>query len=100
MLGVCEDSITGWENNRSEVSIPYYPKIINFLGYIPFKLDTSTLGGQIKLYRYLHGLTQKELAYELAINESTLYNYERGKHKVSTKIFKKLETLLHVIHCN
>lgn len=68
-IGVCEESITLWENNLSKPTVSYYPHIIKFLGYIPFDVDVSTLSGQIKLYRYLQGLTQKNLAHKLSINE-------------------------------
>ena len=59
-IGVTEDCITLWENNHSKPTVSYYPKIIQFLGYVPFEVDTSTLGGQIKLYRYLHGLSKEK----------------------------------------
>jgi len=94
IIGVCEDSITLWENNRNEPQIVHYPKIIQFLGYIPFEVDTSTLGGEIKLYRYLHGLSQEELALKLNINQSTVFHYENNKHNPSPKIFKRLRPLL------
>jgi DNA-binding XRE family transcriptional regulator len=93
-IGVCEDSITFWEKNRNKPSIIYYPKIIQFLGYVPFDIDASTLGGQIKLYRYLHGLSQEDLALNLDINESTVFHYEKNKHKPSPKILIKFKSLL------
>lgn len=93
-IGVCEDSITLWENNRNEPSIIYYPKIIQFLGYVPFDVDDSTLGGKIKLYRYLHGLSQTELALKLEVNESTVFHYENNKHKPLPKTLRKFKLLL------
>lgn len=93
IVGVCEDSITIWENNRSEPYVSYYPNIINFLGYVPFEVDVSTLGGQIKMHRFLHGLTQEQLALKLNINESTVYYYENNKHKPLPKTCKKLNRL-------
>ncbi|HTE01621.1 MAG TPA: helix-turn-helix domain-containing protein [Mucilaginibacter sp.] len=36
ILGVCEDSITGWENERSRPQSRYYSVIIEFLQYSPF----------------------------------------------------------------
>ncbi|MEP7111217.1 MAG: helix-turn-helix transcriptional regulator [Ferruginibacter sp.] len=93
-IGVCEDSITYWENNRCEPTVKYYPNIIQFLGYVPFEVDTFTLGGQIKLYRYLNGLTQEELALKLDINESTVFQYEKNEHKPNAKTLRKLESLL------
>lgn len=93
IIGVCEDSITFWETNKSQPSINYYPSIIKFLAYIPFEVDDSTLGGKIKLYRFLNGLTQAQLAVKLNINESTVFHYEKNKHKPSPKIYKGLNYL-------
>jgi len=94
MIGVTEDCITLWENNRSKPYVKYCPKIIEFLGYVPFEVDSSTLGGRIKLYRYLCGLSQKDLAYALNIDESTVLQYEKNRHKPTGKTYKKLEFLL------
>ncbi len=94
IIGVSEDCITLWENNRSEPYVSYYPKIIQFLGYVPFDVDCRTLGGQIKLHRYLNGLTQKNLADLLQINESTVFHYENNRHKPTRKIFRKIQILL------
>ena len=94
IVGVCEDSITGWENNRNEPQVTHYPKIIQFLGYVPFDVDRSTLGGQIKLYRYLNGLSQKKLALKLEINQSTILDYEKNTHGPSQIILAKLKSLL------
>jgi len=94
IIGVCEDSITLWENNRNEPQVMHYPKIIQFLGYVPFDVDRSTLGGQIKLYRYLNGLSQKKLALKLGINQSTILDYEKNTHSPSQLILAKLKSLL------
>jgi len=42
-IGVNETTIWFWENNRVEPSISYIPKIIEFLGYIPFETKQDTL---------------------------------------------------------
>jgi DNA-binding XRE family transcriptional regulator len=93
IIEVCEDSITYWETNRNKPTVVHYPKIIQFLGYVPFEVDTSTLGGQMKLYRYLNGQSQESLAHSLDINKSTVLNYENNKHKPSIKTFKKFKSL-------
>lgn len=93
-IGVSEDSITLWENNKSKPYVRYYPKIIKFLGYVPFDIDSLTLGGQIKLYRYLNGLSQEDIGIKLGINESTVFHYENNKHKPTSKILKKIQKLI------
>ena len=79
-IGVCEDTITNWENGYSEPDIQYYPALIHYLGYIPFEIDTATLSGRIKLHRYTRGISQKELAKELGIDESTIWRLEKGAY--------------------
>lgn len=94
IIGVSEDSITFWENERATPQIHHYPKVTEFLGYFPYKIDNSTLGGKIKKYRYLNGVSQRELAKALGVNESTVFNYENGKHKPLPFIVKKLMRML------
>jgi DNA-binding XRE family transcriptional regulator len=94
IIGVCTDTITNWENGRGEPRIQSYPKVIEFLGYFPFEFDTSILGGRIKKYRYLNGLSQEKFSKELGVNESTVFHYENGKHKPSFSTRQKLKLLL------
>jgi len=94
IIGVCEDSITGWENNRGKPYIRHYPKIIQFLDYFPFEVSTSTLAGRIKKYRFENGLSQEDLAKELNVNESTVHHYEKGIYKPTNLLLKKLLRVL------
>ncbi len=96
-IGVSEDTITNWEKNRGNPSIKCYPKIIEFLGYVPFEIDTTTLGGKIKLYRYMKGISQEALAYELSVNESTVFNYENDRYKPFLKTLEKLQKLFSLV---
>lgn len=61
LLNVTADCVTYWENNRSTPQINYYPRIISFLGYNPFKINTNTLSGKIFAYRCIHGLSAKKV---------------------------------------
>lgn len=53
IIGVSTDTITNWENGRGGPQFRSYPKVIEFLGYFPLEIDTTTLGGRIKECRYL-----------------------------------------------
>lgn len=77
---VCEDSITGWENGRSVPQIQYYPKLIEFLGYNPFPVDTDTVGGRIKKYRIEHGLSHRRLGKMIGVDASTIGAWEDNKN--------------------
>jgi len=97
LIGVSQDCVTFWENNRSQPGVNYYPKIIQFLEYFPFQIDTKTLAGRIKMYRFVNGLSQEALANLLEVDESTIYHYEKGSHKPNGKLRLKLQALLSTI---
>ena len=94
IMDVSEDTVTNWENERVEPQINYYPKIIQFLTYFPFEINTSTLGGKIKKYRFEHGLKQEEFAKKLGITQGSVMHYERGNHNPKPRILKKINRLL------
>ncbi|MFB0565688.1 MAG: helix-turn-helix transcriptional regulator [Candidatus Aminicenantaceae bacterium] len=92
-IGVDEITIYYWENNRVKPSLPFIPKIIEFLGYIPFDTESNSLGEQIIIFRRIHGLSQKKLARFLGIDYTTIGHWERGEHWPSKKLFDKLISL-------
>src|SRR4051812_39233303 len=61
-FGISEDTLTAWENERNIPQIHFYPKLISFLGYNPFSLDTKSIGGQIYRYRTENGLSHRKLS--------------------------------------
>ena len=93
-IGVDETTIWFWENNRVEPSISFIPKIIEFLGYIPFKTKYNSLGEKIIAFRRIHGLSQKKLACELGIDHSTLGGWERGEHRPIKQLYDRLISFL------
>jgi transcriptional regulator with XRE-family HTH domain len=70
------------------------PGIIKAIGYLPIVIDTSTLGGRIRYYRYLNGISQEELAKRFGLNETTVFHYEKGAHRPLAKTLKRLEALI------
>lgn len=79
ILDVTEDSITLWENNHAHAMINHYPKIISFLGYVPFPYETKTLGGKINLYRILCGLSYRNLGKLLGVDQTTIMKWESNQ---------------------
>jgi transcriptional regulator with XRE-family HTH domain len=92
-LGICEETLHRWETNKGEPFFCHYPKIIQFLGYFPVSVDTSTFGGKVIKYRYLKGLTQAEFAREFTIDESMVSRYENNKNAPKKGTIKKFERL-------
>ena len=93
MLSVTEDSIVNWENNRSLPQVQFYPKIINFLSYLPFEIDKSSFSGRLKAYRYLNGLSQYQLGKIVGVDESTVCSWELGENQPLKRWLIKLNTL-------
>jgi len=93
-IGIDETTIWFWENNRVEPSISFIPKIIKFLGYIPFETKQDSLGKKIITFRRIHGLSQKKLASLLEIDSTTLGSWKRGEHKPTKQLYKKLATYI------
>jgi transcriptional regulator with XRE-family HTH domain len=88
------DLIYMWEKNMVKPTVKRFPVIIQFLGYFPFEVDTSTLGGQIKEYRYVNGLSQEEMAAYVGIDECTLQWYENGKRIPQERNKERVERMI------
>jgi hypothetical protein len=71
ICGVSEDCITNW-GNRNTPQIQYYPRISNFLGYLPFDVDLTTLSGKLKAHRHFNGLSQKQLGKIVGVDRATV----------------------------
>jgi len=79
ILGVSQDTIYNWENNRTSPGFRSIPKIIKFLGYIPYDIQGLSPGEEFRLLRRTLGLSQEKLAKKLGIDPSTLWRWEKGK---------------------
>ena len=94
ILKVSECSITNWEKNRTSPKIQLYPDIIKFLGYFPMEVDTTTIGGQLKAYRYQNGLTQDQMAVIFNVDGSTICSWENEEVKFSSCRLKEIEKII------
>jgi transcriptional regulator with XRE-family HTH domain len=94
ILNVSPDCITNWENNKNQPQVNYFPRIIKFLGFFPFEIDTTTLMGKLKAYRYQNGLSQKKLGKTLNVDATTILGWELGQRKPSKKMLTKLHDVL------
>ena len=89
-FNVSDVTIYLWEKNRVEPSLAQIPKIVEFLGRDPFERETGNLGEKLREYRRVHGLTQKKLAEQLGVDQTTLGDWERGKHQPKKKLHDRL----------
>ena len=81
IIGVSETAVFNWERGNTTPDLRTIPKIIEFLGYIPFEKEPETLGEKIVYYRRLKGITQKELARQISVDPTTLARWERGERE-------------------
>lgn len=89
-LGTDEASVYNWENNRTSPSLHFIPKVIEFLGYVPYDTQARTFGEGITIFRRIHGITQEELAECLNVDPTTLGRWERNKGRPTKRYVKKL----------
>lgn len=93
-LEVDKDYVYYWEKNRYSPSLHFIPRIIRFLGYMPYDTSAMTLGERIVTLRRYLGLRREELAERLAVDKTTLRDWEHGKRRPLKANWEKLEVLL------
>ena len=76
IIGVTRAMISAWEMNPVE----HIPKIIEFLGYVPFERG-KTLGQRITIYRKTLGLSHYQFAQKLGVAPCTIMNWEHDRVK-------------------
>jgi transcriptional regulator with XRE-family HTH domain len=79
-IGVDKTTIANWENNRTKPALQHYRALVDFLGFVPDKPEEG-FPGWLRLQRLLMGLTQRELARRLRVDESSVRGWENGKHQ-------------------
>ena len=71
------------------------PRIVDFLGYTPQDLfKAKGFGEKLRVYRQLHGLTQKKLAEKAGVDPGTIMNWENRNHKASKRTREKIFSTL------
>ncbi len=82
-----------WEHDRTFPNIRMWPRVIGFLGYYPFP-KPQTLSDRLIAFRRLRGLSIKELARQLGIDEGTLAKWENGEREPGRNRMEILEAFL------
>jgi transcriptional regulator with XRE-family HTH domain len=91
-LGVTAFTVTNWERNHTVPAICLVPRLVGFLGYVPFEAAT-TLAERVRAYRALRGLSQMGLAEMLGVDSSTVWRWEAG-YNPAPALLPRLEKLL------
>ena len=82
-----------WEHDRTFPNIRMWPTVIRFLGYYPFP-EPQTLSDRLIAFRRLRGLSIKELARQLGVDEGTLAKWENGEREPAGNRMEIVEAFL------
>ena len=86
--------IFAWEMKPVEPAVKHIPKVIEFLGHVPFERG-KTPGQRITIYRKTLGLSHYQLANKLGMAPCTIMNWEHDKvNNVEKKIQPYLDKLV------
>jgi transcriptional regulator with XRE-family HTH domain len=98
ILGTNMASILNWEKNRTDPTIDYIPRIIEFLDYVPFdSIADMSLGEKIITCRKIKGISQKELAQQLGFDPGTVAQWECNHRVPSGSYLEALSAFLNPI---
>ena len=92
-LALSVSTITHWERNDDPPAARHLPKIIEFLGYVPFEAGSS-LFDRLIYHAKIAGIEPRALARMLGVREEMLGRWERGEEQPAGPIFALIEKLL------
>lgn len=99
VFGVSSSTFAGWENghdiiplqklvklaNMYKYSLEYIARLNRVNNYQPInKLNKTKIGKNLHTIRKSLNLTQRDIANECAISQTTYSNYEKGYYLIST----------------
>lgn len=82
LLGIGENTLVDWERGQSRPTARSYPAIIVFLGFEPW-LRPQTLGERLRARRLRSGLSVKQAAKAIGVDELTFGAWEHGTRRPS-----------------
>jgi transcriptional regulator with XRE-family HTH domain len=91
-IGAMKDSVYLWEANRVAPTLPFLPKIVEFLGYCPYDPDW-TPGERLTWIRRYRGLSQEVMARRLRIDPGTLARWEHGEREPKGEHLRRISSL-------
>lgn len=92
-LGVREETLAMWERGQATPQVPHYAAIVRFLGYDPSPAGEE-LSRRLNATRRRLGLSQRELAAQLGLDQGTVADFERGRRGASRRVLRAVTRLL------
>ncbi len=91
-MGVCAWTVINWELGETEPAVHYLHRVLRFLGYDPFPAP-ACFAEEVLALRRSEGLTQRELARRLQVDEGTVRFWEQAKYRPSAELRDRFEKL-------
>jgi transcriptional regulator with XRE-family HTH domain len=91
-LGADLATILNWEKGRSEPTLRFLPAILAFLGSDP-RPASQTFGERLRRVRTAQGLSIAALAERLGVDTTTVWKWERGRHRPIARLRRRLDKL-------
>jgi transcriptional regulator with XRE-family HTH domain len=96
MLGVREETVSGWEKDRGRPLARHHGAIIRFLGFDPSPA-AETLAGRLRATRLWFGLTQEQMAQKLGLDEGSVCSWESGSRRPNRWMAGRVDALLDAV---
>lgn len=94
LFGVSHNVVGNWERNEAMPNSKHRPKLVQFLGPVPWEIDQSTFGGKLEHARLLKGLSMDELAKLIGVKKAKISRLERNVFKPKPDVLLKLKEIL------
>ena len=91
-VSITESSIWNWEHG-TDPELHYIPKLIEFLGYIPFDCPDDTVG-RLAWYKRAMGMNLDNLGEAMGRDPEQLSDWLSGRHYPFRKNREKIERFL------
>ena len=78
-FGVTESTVINWEKGHHRLALHLRPRIIEFLGYDPYPPIAETAGQKMRAKRHGLGLSIKQMAQRMGVDEASWGNWERDE---------------------
>ena len=98
LIGACPAAYLHWEKDQSEPPVSFYPAIIRFLGYVPWREPESRQERMLQ-FRRRHGWSMEHAAKQAGVDEGTWGRWEKADQSELPSIFPqpswtKIEVIL------
>ncbi|MEW6409673.1 MAG: helix-turn-helix transcriptional regulator [Nitrospirota bacterium] len=92
VIGVTESTVWNWEHG-TEPELRYMPKVIEFLGYVPFECSEDPVG-QLRYFKLVNGLSYERLGDLMSRDPEQLTDWLSGRHRPNSNNLKAVESFL------